>query len=120
MHTALQLYPYTRTPAFPAQPAAPVPTNPTPACVLLPGRLQSDVSRYNAAGDAVFAALGGAGAPAAGRVTTCDLEGVVNGVCGVGYASCNITQCAGPHFTEPGFAILGGAVAGCVGKAVLV
>lgn len=83
----------------------PVPTSPPPECVLIPRRVQADVDAYNAAADAVAA---GAGVP------TCNLEGVVQGFCGVGYSNCSITQCGGPHFTPAGFALLGAAAAACV------
>ena len=84
----------------------PVPTNPAPACVLIPGRLESSVAQYNAAADAVVARR-------APRVASCDLHKVITDYCGAGYAVCNITQCAGPHFSEQGFAMLGSAMAAC-------
>jgi hypothetical protein len=86
----------------------PVPTDPPPQCALLPGRLERDVLAYNAAAAAAVAVAG------AGRVAACDLHAVVDGVCGAGYSACAIAQCGGPHFTEAGFALLGGAVAACV------
>lgn len=86
----------------------PVPTNPPPACILIPGRLESSVIAYNDAADAVVA-------DAAGRVLSCDLHAVITDYCGVNYStSCNITQCAGPHFTPAGFALLGAKAASCV------
>lgn len=89
----------------------PVPTTPPPQCVLLPGRLESDVLAYNAAAARAVAVVG------AGRVASCDLHKVIDDVCGVGYASCAIAQCAGPHFSAAGFALLGNAVAGCIAAA---
>lgn len=87
----------------------PVPTNPPPkagkSCVLLPGRLETDVLRYNVAARHV---LDGSDVP------ICDLHGFVTDFCGVGYSSCNITQCGGPHFSEAGFSMLGQKVAECV------
>ena len=83
----------------------PVPTDPAPQCVLLPGRLEKDVVAYNAAADAVVAAKKG--------VKSCDLHKVITDVCGVGYAACNITQCGGPHFSAEGFALLGQKMAQC-------
>ena len=89
----------------------PVPTNPPSQCVLLPGRLESNVLAYNAAAARTVEAVG------AGRVKSCDLHKVIDDFCGVGYASCSIAQCAGPHFSEEGFSMLGNAVAGCVAAA---
>jgi len=86
----------------------PVPTDPPANCTLLPGRLESSVREYNAAAAAVVASVG-----AARAVRTCDLHAVITRYCGDSYATCNITQCAGPHFSSEGFALLGGAVAGC-------
>jgi hypothetical protein len=90
----------------------PVPTNPPPQCVLLPGRLESNVLAYNAAAARTVEAVG------AGRVASCDLHKVIDDFCGVGYASCTIAQCAGPHFSAEGFFMLGNAVAGCVAAAM--
>jgi len=89
----------------------PVPTDPPPQCVLLPGRLEKDVLAYNAAAARAVAVVG------AGRVATCDLHRVIDDACGAGYASCALAQCAGPHFSAAGFALLGNAVAGCVVEA---
>jgi hypothetical protein len=86
----------------------PVPTDPPPQCVLIPRRLQTDVTAYNAAAAGV---VGAAGMP------TCDLEAVITSVCGPVYATCPIAQCQGPHFTEAGFQLLGAAAAGCVTRA---
>ena len=91
----------------------PVPTNPPPQngkdCTLIPGRLESQVLLYNQyAASTVAAATGRA-------VGTINLHKVITDYCGVGYPQCNITQCAGPHFSSSGFAMLGQAVA----KAVL-
>ena len=86
----------------------PVPTNPPPQCVLLPGRVESDVLSYNAAAARAVAVVG------AGRFGVCDLHKVIDDVCGAGYQSCPIAQCAGPHFSAAGFALLGNAVAGCI------
>ena len=49
-------------------------------------------------------------------VPTIDLHSVVTDYCGVGYRQCNITQCAGPHFSHQGFAMLGHAVADYIAK----
>ena len=85
----------------------PVPTNPTPACALIPGRREADVLAYNAAAATVVAA--------AARVGTCDAHKVITDYCGVGFSdSCNITQCRGPHFVGAGFPMLGAKVAECV------
>ena len=84
----------------------PVPTNPPANCTLIPGRLESSVLRYNSAAAAVAAA-----APRAVRV--CDLHAAITGFCGAGYATCNITQCGGPHFTAEGFQLLGRTLAAC-------
>ena len=86
----------------------PVPTNPPPACILIPGRLESQVLAYNAAAAAVAAA-------AARPVRVCDLHAVITDFCGAGYSACNITQCGGPHFTNQGWQLLGRALAGCGG-----
>ena len=83
----------------------PVPTDPAPACVLLPGRLETNVLAYNAAADAVVARHTG--------VRACDLHKVITDACGVGYAACNITQCGGPHFSAAGFQMLGDKMAQC-------
>ena len=83
----------------------PVPTDPAPACVLLPGRLEKDVLAYNAAADAAVAARA--------RVKSCDLHKAITDVCGVGYSACSIAQCGGPHFTAEGFALLGQKMAQC-------
>ena len=83
----------------------PVPTDPAPACVLIPGRLESSVLAYNAAADAAAAQQP--------RVRSCDLHKVITDYCGVGYASCNITQCAGPHFSELGFSMLAKKAVAC-------
>ena len=84
----------------------PVPTDPAPQCVLIPGRLEKDVLAYTAAADATVQAAGG-------RMRSCDLHRVITDFCGVGYASCNITQCAGPHFTEQGFEMLAAKAVAC-------
>lgn len=89
----------------------PVPTDPPPACVLIPGRLETDVAAYNAAADAVVAAI------AAPALSSCDLHKVITDVCGATYASCAIAQCAGPHFTAAGFTLLGNKMAACVAAA---
>lgn len=86
----------------------PCPTNPPPGakgqnCTLLPGRLETDVLRYNAAAAEVLQ-----------DIPVCDLHKVVNDHCGVGYAACDIAQCAGPHFVGDGFPMLGRALAKCV------
>ena len=83
----------------------PVPTDPAPACVLLPGRLEKDVLAYNAAADAAVAARA--------RVKSCDLHKAITDVCGVGYSACSIAQCGGPHFTAEGFTLLGQKMAQC-------
>jgi hypothetical protein len=84
----------------------PVPTNPAPACVLIPGRLESNVLLYNAAAAGVVLSTT--------TVGHCDLHRVITNACGVGYSNCSIAQCAGPHFSEPGFGLLGAAAASCV------
>ena len=61
---------------------------------------------YNDAADAVVAEH-------APRVSSCDLHKVITDFCGVGYSNCSITQCAGPHFSAQGFAMLGSAMAAC-------
>ena len=87
----------------------PVPTDPKPACVLIPGRREADVLAYNEAAGAAVAA-------AAGRVGVCDAHKVITDYCGIGFSdACNITQCRGPHFVGAGFAMLGAKVAACVG-----
>lgn len=83
----------------------PVPTNPPPECVLIPGRVQTDVQAYNSAADFVMQLRG---------VPTCDLEAVINEFCGAGYSNCTIAQCGGPHYTTQGFTMLGDAAAKCV------
>lgn len=85
-----------------------VPTNPPSNCTLIPGRLESNVLAYNAAAAKVVAVT------QADRFLINDLHKVITDVCGVGYASCPIAQCAGPHFQAAGFELLAGAVAGCV------
>lgn len=92
----------------------PVPTAPNASCTLIPGRLESDVLAYNRAAQA---AIANTGLPA-GRVRTCDLHSVITAVCGVGYSSCPIAQCAGPHFNDLGFTLLGNAAAACVLQAI--
>lgn len=84
----------------------PVPTNPPANCTLIPGRLESQVVSYNAAAAAVVASL-------ERPVRVCDLHEVINGYCGAGYATCNITQCAGPHFSEVGWELLASKAARC-------
>jgi arylsulfatase B len=84
----------------------PVPTDPPANCTLLPGRLESAVLEYNQAAAGVVAALGGG-------VRQCDLHGVITSYCGSGYATCNITQCGGPHFTAGGWKLLASAMARC-------
>lgn len=69
------------------------------------------MQRYNAAADAVVAAVPGQ------RVASCDLHGVITAHCGATYASCDIAQCGGPHFTAAGFTMLGDAAAACVSPA---
>ena len=93
----------------------PVPTDPPPdpetnkSCVLIPGRIETDVLEYNAAALEVVT----------GRVHgVCDLHGVVTDHCGEGYKTCDIAQCAGPHFVGDGFPMLGRAMAQCVRSAV--
>ena len=88
----------------------PVPTDPAPECVLIPGRLEKDVIAYNVAADAVVQATGG-------RVGSCDLHKVITDYCGVGYSNCSITQCAGPHFTPEGFTMLAQKAVECVAAA---
>ena len=121
----------------------PVPTNPPPQpgknpaggdnCTLVPGRLETDVLRYNAAAARVVAAAAGAedadddadAADAAGIVFAagkaasqvagvCDLHAVIEARCGQGYRECDIAQCGGPHFQPEGFRMLGEALARCV------
>eukprot|EP01116_Phalansterium_solitarium_P013654 TRINITY_DN31057_c0_g1_i1.p1 TRINITY_DN31057_c0_g1~~TRINITY_DN31057_c0_g1_i1.p1 ORF type:complete len:276 (+),score=59.19 TRINITY_DN31057_c0_g1_i1:163-990(+) len=87
----------------------PVPTNPPENCVLIPHRNESSVLQYNAVAAQVMANL-----PALYNVSQCDLHKVIVDYCGVGYSTCSIAQCPGPHFTEAGFAMLGKAIAGCV------
>ena len=48
------------------------------------------------------------------KVSQCDAHGAVEAHCGAGYASCDIAQCQGPHFTEQGFNLLAETVATCV------
>ena len=85
----------------------PVPTNPPPQhgkpCTLIPGRLETDVLAYNQAAAKVTAGLG-----------VCDLHKTITDYCGVGYRSCDIAQCGGPHFPGKGFVMLGEAMARCV------
>lgn len=88
----------------------PVPTNPNSSCVLIPGRIESNVLAYNAEAKSVVTNLNF-------PVSTCDLHTVITNYCGVGYSTCNITQCRGPHFSDAGFALLGNAVANCVQQA---
>ena len=85
----------------------PVPFDPPPQCVLIPGRLETDVLRYNAAADAAIAGH-------QRIIEKCDLHGAITAHCGANYSSCDIAQCAGPHFTEAGFALLANASAACV------
>jgi hypothetical protein len=77
----------------------PVPTNPTRNCTLIPGRLESSVLAYNAAAAAVVSA-------SARDVRVCDLHKVIDDYCGAGYATCNITQCGGPHYSSDGWRLL--------------
>ena len=85
----------------------PVPTNPPKNCTLIPGRLESQVGVFNsAAAEAVKAA--------ARTVRLCDLHQVIVDYCGAGYSSCNITQCAGPHFSSVGWELLGSSAARCI------
>ena len=84
----------------------PVPTNPAPNCTLIPGRLESSVLAYNAAAAAVVSA-------AARDVPVCDLHKTINDYCGAGYATCNITQCGGPHYSSVGWQLLASAVTRC-------
>lgn len=93
----------------------PVPTDPPPQCVLIPGRLEVDVARYNEAADNVVSTIRN-GNPAS-ALSSCDLHKVITDVCGATYATCNITQCAGPHFSAEGFALLGNKTAACVALA---
>ena len=86
----------------------PVPTNPTPQCILIPGRLETNVQSYNLVADTVIANI------ASKQLISCDLHKVITNVCGTVYSSCNISQCAGPHFTSEGFDLLGKALANCV------
>lgn len=90
----------------------PVPTNPPQDCVLIPGRLESNVIAYNAAAAGVVQQVPG--------VTSCDLHKVIDDFCGVGYSTCSIAQCQGPHFTALGFAMLGNASAACIVAAAAV
>lgn len=89
----------------------PVPTNPPANCTLIPGRLESNVLTYNAA-------AAGAVQKTPGMVS-CDLHKVITDFCGVGYSTCSITQCGGPHFSPLGFAMLGNASAACIRAATL-
>lgn len=88
----------------------PCPTNPPPtkqgkSCVLIPGRLESDVLKYNAvAASMISHAVDG----------VCDMHTVINDYCGVGYSTCDIAQCGGPHFPGKGFEMLGAAMTACV------
>jgi hypothetical protein len=91
----------------------PVPTDPPANCTLIPGRLEVDVQRYNAAADALVA-LVNAQQPQPARIRSCDLHGVITAHCGDGYRACDIAQCGGPHFNETGFQMLGAAAAACV------
>ena len=84
----------------------PVPTNPPGNCTLIPGRVESQVAAYNAAAAAVVAAQ-------ARAVRVCDLHAVINDYCGEGYSVCNITQCAGPHFSDVGWELLARKAAQC-------
>lgn len=90
----------------------PVPTNPPPQkgkdCTLIPGRLESQVLLYNQYAASTVAAAAGSAIP------TIDIHSTITDYCGAGYAQCNITQCAGPHFSKEGFAMLGQAVAKAV------
>jgi hypothetical protein len=52
----------------------------------------------------------------AASIPTIDVHSTINDYCGAGYAQCNITQCAGPHFSHVGFAMLGKVVADAVAK----
>jgi len=88
----------------------PVPTNPNSSCVLLPGRIETNVLAYNAAAQSVLQKL-------PFHVRTCDLHSIITNYCGVGYSTCNITQCGGPHFTDTGFTMLGNAVVNCIQNA---
>ena len=72
-----------------------------------------DVLRYNARAAAVVGAHGGK-LPSGRPIGVCDLHAVINAHCGANYTTCDIAQCKGPHFTEPGFAMLGDALAKCV------
>jgi hypothetical protein len=85
----------------------PVPTDPPPqnkkSCTLIPGRLERDVLAYNRAASEVTKGLG-----------VCDMHKVITDHCGVGYSSCDIAQCGGPHFPGRGFVMLGEAMARCV------
>ena len=85
----------------------PVPTNPPENCVLIPGRLESQVVLYNSAAAAVVSASSRA-------VRVCDLHQVIESYCGAGYSSCNITQCAGPHFNSVGWELLARSAASCI------
>jgi len=91
----------------------PVPTQPPAECVLIPRRVESDVLAYNAAAAGVVAS-----AQAARAVRSCGVHQAVVDHCGAGYATCNISQCKGPHFTEPGFALIANKIASCVTQAV--
>lgn len=88
----------------------PVPTAPPDdpisgkSCVLIPGRIETDVLKYNVVAANVTAGTVG---------SVCDLHTEITDYCGVGYKSCTITQCAGPHFSHAGFAMLGNKMAGC-------
>ena len=85
----------------------PVPTNPPPQngkpCTLIPGRLEKDVVSYNKAAAAVFKGIG-----------SCDMHKFITDYCGVGYSTCDIAQCGGPHFPGKGFHMLGNAMAKCI------
>jgi len=87
----------------------PVPTNPAPECVLIPGRLETSVAEYNSAADAVVARA----AAARPATRSCDLHRVITDHCGVGYSACDWAQCKGPHFSDAGFAALGEAMVAC-------
>jgi hypothetical protein len=85
----------------------PVPSSPPPNCTLIPGRVESSVLAYNAAAAEVVAKLP--------SVKVCDLHAAITAYCGVGYSSCNISQCAGPHFTSEGWQLLATTAEGCLG-----
>lgn len=53
----------------------PVPTNPNASCVLIPGRIEVDVERYNTAAATALAAWNQRGER---QISTCDLHAVIN------------------------------------------